>query len=151
MWRNVGVMRALRRGEKREGWVLSRREVGFVRRTKGDMFRIIPFVLLLVTLEEALPLLVLYAPWMLPSTTILPSQLLRIKSQEQDAQRAGLLKLGKELRRMREHNEEVGLAVGNGGVGALQPELVTGLCRALNLGTVAPVFWLRRRLSRRLR
>lgn len=121
----------------------------FIERTKGDMFRIIPFVLLLVTLEEALPLLVLYAPWMLPTTTILPAQLLRIKSQEQDVQRNGLVKLGKELRRMREHNEEIGLDVA--GLNGLQPELVTGLCRSMNLGTTAPMFWLRRRLARRLR
>ena len=45
-------------------------------------------MLILVILEEALPLVVLYAPFMLPSTTILPSQAERIyaKGQEKKAQ-----------------------------------------------------------------
>jgi LETM1 and EF-hand domain-containing protein 1 len=49
---------------------------------------LVPFVLILVILEEALPLVVLYAPFMLPSTTILPSQAERIyaKGQEKKAQ-----------------------------------------------------------------
>jgi LETM1 and EF-hand domain-containing protein 1, mitochondrial len=46
--------------------------------------RLVPFVLILVILEEILPLVVIYAPFMLPSTTILPSQAERIfKKQEE--------------------------------------------------------------------
>ena len=44
------------------------------------MNRLAPFVLVLVTLEELIPLMVLYAPFMLPSTCILPSQRERILS-----------------------------------------------------------------------
>jgi hypothetical protein len=42
----------------------------------------------MLILEEALPLIVLYAPFMLPSTTILPSQAARIfaKREEKKAQ-----------------------------------------------------------------
>jgi LETM1 and EF-hand domain-containing protein 1 len=40
--------------------------------------RLVPFVLILFILEEILPLIVIYAPSMLPSTTILPSQADRI-------------------------------------------------------------------------
>lgn len=41
-------------------------------------YRVVPFVLIALILEEILPLIVLYAPFMLPSTCILPSQSARI-------------------------------------------------------------------------
>ena len=44
--------------------------------------RLVPFVLVLVTLEELIPLMVLYAPFMLPSTCVLPSQRERILSKQ---------------------------------------------------------------------
>jgi LETM1 and EF-hand domain-containing protein 1 len=42
------------------------------------LVRLIPFLLILVVIEEILPLVVLYAPFMLPSTCVLPSQQERI-------------------------------------------------------------------------
>lgn len=47
--------------------------------------RLVPFVLVLVTLEELIPLLVLYAPFMLPSTCILPSQRERVLSKRRQS------------------------------------------------------------------
>ena len=41
-----------------------------------------------VVLEAIIPLLVLYAPWMLPSTCILPSQRARIVRSRQEGQLA---------------------------------------------------------------
>ena len=46
--------------------------------------RLVPFVLILVILEEILPLVVIYAPFMLPSTTILPSQAERIYKKQEE-------------------------------------------------------------------
>ncbi|KAF7966326.1 hypothetical protein HWV62_39140 [Athelia sp. TMB] len=43
------------------------------------MRTLIPFLLVVVTLEELIPLIAIYAPFMLPSTTILPSQLKRME------------------------------------------------------------------------
>lgn len=43
------------------------------------MPRLIPFLLVVVTLEELIPLIAIYAPFMLPSTTIFPSQLKRME------------------------------------------------------------------------
>lgn len=48
--------------------------------------RLIPFLLILLILEEALPLVVLYAPFLLPSTCILPNQRARILWKRDDAQ-----------------------------------------------------------------
>jgi len=47
--------------------------------------RLVPFVLVLVTLEELIPLMVLYAPFMLPSTCVLPSQRERILSKQRQS------------------------------------------------------------------
>jgi len=51
----------------------------------------VPFVLTLVILEEALPFIVLYAPGMLPSTTILPSQADRIYDRKEEKKAEALV------------------------------------------------------------
>ncbi|KAJ9117457.1 hypothetical protein QFC22_004307 [Naganishia vaughanmartiniae] len=140
---NVQDMRALQKGRKLEGWDLTRRELRFVERTQGDLIRLIPFMVLLATLEELLPLMVLYSPWMLPTATILPSQLLRIKAAEEERRRGALLELGK-------HIKGISQATSPKGVEDLDTLELNQLCRALDLGNFAPDFWLRRRLLSRL-
>ena len=49
--------------------------------------RLVPFVITLLILEEVIPLIVLYAPGMLPSTCVLPSQRERIESKRKQKQR----------------------------------------------------------------
>lgn len=46
----------------------------------------IPFVVTVIVLEELIPLIVLYAPFMLPSTCVLPSQRERIAAKAQEKQ-----------------------------------------------------------------
>jgi hypothetical protein len=151
---NYSHMRTLQKGVRREGWELTRREKRFVSRTKADLWKIFPFVFFLMTLEEVLPLMVLYTPWLLPSTTILPSQFLRIKSAEEIKRREALLEVGKELRRTQSEQDLGSPTVRSRGglpvLAGLSPELVKGLCKALDLGTVAPMFWLQRRLTKRI-
>lgn len=150
---NYSHMRTLQKGVQRQGWELTRREKRFVSRTKADLWKIVPFVFFLMTLEEILPLMVLYTPWLLPSTTILPSQFLRIKSAEEVKKREALLEVGKEVERIRAGEAEPRNAGAGGGLpilAGLSPESVKGLCKALDLGTVAPMFWLQRRLTRRI-
>ena len=53
--------------------------------TKHD--RLVPFVLTIVILEEIIPLIVIYAPGLLPSTCILPSQRERILTKRHEKQR----------------------------------------------------------------
>lgn len=143
---NFDKMMVLNKGVAKEGWILSRREKRFIARTQGDLWRIVPFVFFLMTLEEILPLMVLYTPGLLPTTTILPSQFLRIKSQEETNRRVGLLQIGQELERIKVTGNAEPLT--NLNVGQLSPEMIKGLCRALNLGTMAPLFYLKYRLTR---
>ena len=149
---NYMDMRALQRGVKKEGWELTRREIRFISRTQADLRKIDPFVFFLMTLEEILPLMVLYTPWLLPSTTILPSQFLRIKSAEEIKRREALLKVGKELNAAGNSLDASAntSSTSTPVLSSLSPDTVSWLCRALDLGTAAPMFWLRRRLANRI-
>ena len=48
--------------------------------------RLVPFVLMLLIIEEIIPLVVLYTPGLLPSTCILPSQQERILNKRRQMQ-----------------------------------------------------------------
>ena len=91
---------------KAGGEPLSRWESRFIRTNKSDFARyyslpqsfiniyihhprprLIPFVAIVLLLEEVIPLIVLYAPWMLPSTCILASQRERIDAKRREKQR----------------------------------------------------------------
>jgi len=50
--------------------------------------RLVPFVAIVLVLEEVIPLIVLYAPGMLPSTCLLASQRERIEAKRYEKQRA---------------------------------------------------------------
>lgn len=50
--------------------------------------RLVPFLLMLIIIEEIIPLVVLYAPGVLPSTCLLPSQKDRIDTKRRDKQKA---------------------------------------------------------------
>lgn len=141
---NFMDMRTLQKGRKSEGWILTRREIRFIERTQGDIVRLVPFVVLMATVEELIPLMVLYSPWMLPSATLLPSQQLRIKAGEEERRRTALLSLGK-------HTKDMSQAILPRDVGGLDALELNGLCRALDLGNFAPNFWLKRRLQSRLK
>lgn len=51
-------------------------------------FRLVPFIAIVLLLEEVIPLIVLYAPGMLPSTCVLTSQRERIDEKRREKQRA---------------------------------------------------------------
>lgn len=50
--------------------------------------RLIPFALIIIIAEEVIPLVVMYAPFILPSTCILPSQKERIDTKRRAKQAA---------------------------------------------------------------
>lgn len=83
------------------GAPLSRWESRFIRTQKDDInkyvysltlppyvtdirLRVIPFLFIALLLEEVIPLIAIYAPFMLPSTCILPSQRARIEEKKAD-------------------------------------------------------------------
>lgn len=76
---------SLIRARIRAGGVpLSRWENRFIRTQKDDVNKVIPFLFIALLLEEVIPLIAIYAPFMLPSTCILPSQRARIEGKKAD-------------------------------------------------------------------
>ncbi|KAI0305417.1 hypothetical protein B0F90DRAFT_1057220 [Multifurca ochricompacta] len=73
---------------KAGGEPLSRWESRFIQTNTSDLARLVPFVAIVLVLEEVIPLIVLYAPGMLPSTCILTSQRERIDDKRREKQRA---------------------------------------------------------------
>ena len=50
--------------------------------------RLIPFLLIVIIAEEVIPLVVIYAPFLLPSTCLLPSQKERIDAKKREKQKS---------------------------------------------------------------
>lgn len=78
---NRQLSKEIERRVRVKGIPMTRWETVFVRTNKQDLVKLIPFLLILLILEEALPLFVLYAPFLLPSTCLLVSQRNRIITQ----------------------------------------------------------------------
>ncbi|KAG6891734.1 hypothetical protein C0992_006154 [Termitomyces sp. T32_za158] len=69
---------------KAGGSPLTRSEYRLIRTQKSDMNKVVPFLFIALLLEEIIPLIAIYAPFMLPSTCILPSQRERIDAKRAD-------------------------------------------------------------------
>ncbi|KLO19529.1 hypothetical protein SCHPADRAFT_935321 [Schizopora paradoxa] len=84
---NGKEVKAIRDRIRDNGSPLTWREDRFIRTHNSDRNKLVPFVLTIVIIEEIIPLIVLYAPGLLPSTCILPSQRERILSKRHEKQR----------------------------------------------------------------
>ncbi|KAF7790297.1 hypothetical protein EIP86_001251 [Pleurotus ostreatoroseus] len=65
---------------------LTRWETRFVQTYKQDALKLIPFALIIIIAEEAIPFVVMWAPFLLPSTCILPAQRERIAGKKRAQQ-----------------------------------------------------------------
>ncbi|KAL0956080.1 hypothetical protein HGRIS_002249 [Hohenbuehelia grisea] len=139
------IKRRIRSG----GAPLTRAEFRFIHTYKDDVKKLIPFIIIVLVLEEIIPLIAIYAPFMLPSTCILPSQRARIEN----AKTTKAIALAAEYRdtlnqlvsRARDkatsQHPLASLDVGNG------PMLLCGLMR---LSTIGPDVLRRHRIKRHL-
>ncbi|KZO98992.1 hypothetical protein CALVIDRAFT_534535 [Calocera viscosa TUFC12733] len=130
-----------------EGRERTWREERFVQLYRSDRLKLVPFIITLLLLEEAIPLIVIWAPFMLPSTCILTSQQERMEANRLAKHRAGLTSLGAALSVDRMEGRNVALATS---IPELEPDLVKALCGTLSLRTYLPTPFLRQRLSSRL-
>ncbi|THG98788.1 hypothetical protein EW026_g3465 [Hermanssonia centrifuga] len=73
---------------KSGGLPLSRWETRFIQTYDRDALKLIPFALIILIAEELIPLVVMYAPFILPSTCILPAQKERIDRKKRAKQQA---------------------------------------------------------------
>jgi len=84
---NGKEVKSIRDRIRNDGSPITWREHRFIRTYNSDRNKLVPFVLTIVVVEEIIPLIVLYAPGLLPSTCILPSQRDRILSKRHEKQR----------------------------------------------------------------
>jgi LETM1 and EF-hand domain-containing protein 1 len=129
---------------------LTRWESQFLRTHDSDMVKLVPFVLIIVTLEEILPLIVLYAPFLLPSTCILPSQLDRIAAKADEKKLEAIVSAQFLLSAMSEDASASAHDVVAGGLSGLSGEMAWTLCSLMSLSNKGPTFMLRRRLRKHL-
>ncbi|KAE8244256.1 hypothetical protein A4X13_0g6729 [Tilletia indica] len=94
---------------KEGGRALSREEYQLIKYHNSDMRKLPLFLAIVLILEEVLPLVVIYAPGLLPSTCILPSQIAKIREKDEVRRSAAVLRL---------RAKEGGLTVAQGAEGA---------------------------------
>ncbi|KAI0063701.1 hypothetical protein BV25DRAFT_1801777 [Artomyces pyxidatus] len=117
---------------KAGGPPLDRWETRFLAMHRSDLAKLVPFVVIILLLEEVIPLIVLYAPFMLPSTCILPSQRARIETKRRDKQRAFSLEARDELRSI------VTSAAKAGSTPLPSGHALVALCGMLSISTMGP-------------
>jgi len=132
---------------KAGGEPLSRWETRFIETHRADIRKLVPFVLVLVTLEELIPLMVLYAPFMLPSTCILPSQRERILSKQRQTVALYAASMKVDFQRI---VKRASLQVPSSLRSLSRAELLA-MCGVLNLSTFGPPPIRRLRVTRHLR
>ncbi|KAJ6558575.1 hypothetical protein DFH09DRAFT_1163249 [Mycena vulgaris] len=84
VWTRQKITRAIKKRVAAGGAPLERWEHRLLPTQSSDMKRLVPFIVIALILEEVIPLIVLYAPGMLPTTCLLPSQRDRIQEKGTD-------------------------------------------------------------------
>uniref|UniRef100_V5GGX4 Letm1 RBD domain-containing protein n=1 Tax=Kalmanozyma brasiliensis (strain GHG001) TaxID=1365824 RepID=V5GGX4_KALBG len=83
IWANRTSVNLIQSRISSGGSPLTREESQLIRTHASDMRKLPLFLFILLILEEALPLVVIWAPSLLPSTCILPNQLVKIRMGEE--------------------------------------------------------------------
>ncbi|CAO1632383.1 unnamed protein product [Parajaminaea phylloscopi] len=93
IWRDRQVVQEIHTRCAAEQREMTWGEARIVRMHKKDIRKLPLFLAILIIVEEILPLVVIYAPFLLPSTCILPSQLLKIRHGEEVKRAAAVERL----------------------------------------------------------
>ncbi|WFD34414.1 hypothetical protein MCUN1_001255 [Malassezia cuniculi] len=93
IWRNREIVKKIQEDVKLTGRSLTWEETQLFRTHSSDMRKLPLFLLILVTIEELLPLMVIYTPFLLPSTCILPSQRTSIMKHFEVKRKAAVVEL----------------------------------------------------------
>ena len=120
------------------GSPLTRKEARFLDTFQHDIKKLVPFLITVLILEEIIPLIALYAPSMLPSTCILPSQRTRIHEKKHD----------KAVEYARTYRPVLASAVAGPILDKQHGALA--LCAVLRISTMGPDILRRRRLNKHL-
>lgn len=130
VWRNREKVKQIQAAAKEAKRDLTWEETLVVRTHSSDMRKLPLFIFILMTIEELLPLMVIYTPFLLPSTCILPSQKAKIESQAEAKRQMALQKLA-ELVKPSVSCESEKSASQSEGLTALSAEALTELTRCV--------------------
>ncbi|KAF9382766.1 hypothetical protein CPB97_006938 [Podila verticillata] len=75
LWVNKKIVKDLKKAQKENGHQLARREFQLIHKTDIDVKRMIPFGLVFLLATEYIPLIIIFAPQLIPTTCVTPSQL----------------------------------------------------------------------------
>ncbi|KAG6829554.1 hypothetical protein H0H92_004223 [Tricholoma furcatifolium] len=132
---------------KAGGSPLTRAEFRLIRTQRSDINKVVPFLFIALLLEEIIPLIAIYAPFMLPSTCILPSQRERIDAKSADKATAFSL----EYRSVYDALKQAQSPPGQIPLTALSaPPAATAVCGLLRLSTTGIDFLRIRRIRSHL-
>ncbi|EJD52705.1 hypothetical protein AURDEDRAFT_142579 [Auricularia subglabra TFB-10046 SS5] len=136
---NANTARALKKRVCAGGPPLTRAEWQLTRTSIDDIKRLVPFVLVLLLLEEALPLLVIYVPSLLPSTCVLPSQ----------RHRMDLKRVQKQLQALEDGRDHLRRSAAESALSiqTLDAKSISTLCGLFSLSRFGPNVLLRHRLQ----
>lgn len=159
IWANRTLVKAVQARVSGGGSALNREESQLIRTHEADMRKLPLFLFILLILEEALPLVVIWAPSLLPSTCILPNQLIKIRMGEEvkRAEAYQQLKQADSVKELlpviEESSRGARLAQAHSGVEAgdlfktLSSEELTKLAKVFSLSTWGGSAMIRRRLD----
>ncbi|KAG8934380.1 hypothetical protein FRC01_003337 [Tulasnella sp. 417] len=123
---------------------MTRWESQFIKTYREDVKKLVPFLLIVLIIEEIIPLIVMYVPGILPSTCILPSQLERIQTKAENTRKDALKSVSSLLKDVKMEDLKSLVA---GGLKSFDTPLLKELCRVFGHGSWGPGFLARRRLE----
>ncbi|KAG1878214.1 hypothetical protein F4604DRAFT_1755921 [Suillus subluteus] len=126
------------------GAALSRAESRFIRTFQQDALKLIPFVIVVVVMEELIPFIALYVPRMLPSTCVLPGQRDRISAKARNNQQSVLAGNWRLFDLLRKESESSGF------IPTLSLKNPGALCGVVGISAWGPLQLLQWRLQRHL-
>ncbi|KAG2153682.1 uncharacterized protein EDB93DRAFT_1134125 [Suillus bovinus] len=126
------------------GAALSRAESRFIRTFQQDALKLIPFVIVVVVMEELIPFIALYVPRMLPSTCVLPGQRDRISGKARNNQQLALSGNWQVFDLLRKESENSGF------IPTLNLKNPGALCGLIGIPAWGPLQLLRWRLNHHL-
>ncbi|KAF9355847.1 hypothetical protein BGX34_010232 [Mortierella sp. NVP85] len=159
LWVNKRIVKDLKRAQKEEGHVLTRREFQLILKTDTDLKRLIPFGLVFVLATEYIPLIIIFAPQLIPSTCVAPSQLegrRRKMHEKRSAMTEKLIRLNRrEITKegVANYNSFITIAKTYGEAfdyKVIDRDHLGSFCRFMGLSGFGPKFMLRKRLDKHM-
>ncbi|KAG0364684.1 hypothetical protein BGZ54_007266 [Gamsiella multidivaricata] len=160
LWVNKKIVKDLKRAQKEEGHQLTRREFQLIHQTDMNLKRLIPFGLVFILATEYIPLIIIFAPQLIPTTCVTPSQLegLRKKTHEKrSAMTEKLIRLNRrEINKeaLANYNSFITIAkkYGEGfDYSMIDHQHLASFCRFMGLNGFGPKFLLTKRLDKYMR